>query len=128
MCNKCNTKEYWYTDKHGCYLGPCKECLQKEIGYDIIKAIPYLDIFDLPYIPNQWEYCIEKAKKLNISSSFGLYLSYCKLASVKMCHFTDILIYPKDLIKKEEYERFFNELIKYINHKFNKQWRILDAN
>lgn len=102
-------------------MGPCKECIQKEIGYDIIKAIPYLDLFNLPYIPEKWNEYIIRAKKNNITFPFGYYLAYCKLMSIRINHFTDILIYPNSCIKKEEYEKFHRGLIKYINSKFNKE-------
>lgn len=119
ICKKCNIKKYWFTDKNGYSLGPCKECLCKEIGYDIIKAIPYLDLFDLPYIPEQWNQYTIKAQENNIISPFGYYLSYCKLRTIKAYHFTDIIIYSNYNIEKIEYKKFYNEFIKYINNKFN---------
>ena len=123
-CNKCNTNEYWYSDKEGRYLSSCKECIQKEIGYDIIKAIPYLDIFNLPYIPEQWDRLVKKAKESGISCPFGRYLSYCKLKGFEVLGFTDILIYHNYNINEKEYKNFCHELIKYINNKFDKQLKI----
>ncbi len=113
ICNKCNTNDYWYKNKFNQSLGPCKECINKEINKDIIKAIPYLDLFDLPYLPEEW-------KKYN---NFGKYLSFCKLKTIKGMGFTDISFWKiKNEITENEFKEFQKALINYINNKYNKRW------
>lgn len=110
-CNKCNTDDNWYKNKYGETTGPCKDCISLEVGNDIIKAIPYLDLFDLPYLPEQWDHY----------KSFGKYLSFCKLASIKRLHFTDIPYWKLTReIDRKDIKNFQKALIKYINNKFNK--------
>lgn len=110
ICNKCNTNDYWYKNKFNKPVGPCKECINKKINQDIIKAIPYLDLFNLPYFPNTWKRC----------DSFGKYLSFCKLTAIKEMSFTDVYLEDLNEITKTEFKIFQDALLNYINNKYIK--------
>ena len=114
ICNKELDKTKFFTNKFNePFGGKCKECIYKQIQNDIIKAIPYLDTFDLPYIPNAWGHYLKTH-----SNVFGVYLNFCKLKTMKNHHFTDIVYFGNDKkIYKKQCRNFKKELIKYIKEK-----------
>ena len=115
ICNRELDETKFFTNKFKQpFGGRCKECIYKQVKNDIIKAIPYLDTFDLPYIPYLWSHYSK-----NHDNTFGIYLNFCKLQTMKNYHFTDIVFFcwnDKGIYKKQ-CKKFKKELIKYIKEK-----------
>ena len=114
ICNReLNETKFFINKFKQPFGGKCKECIYKEIQDNIVKAIPYLDTFDLPYIPNQWNHYLKKR-----SNIFGVYLNFCQLKTMRNYHFTDIIIFGDNKeIYNKQCKKFKKELIKYIKEK-----------
>ena len=114
ICNRELDETKFFTNKFKePFYWECKECINKQIQDDIIKAIPYLDVFDLPYIPYEWNHYLEKHNNI-----FGVYLSFCKLKTMNNYHFTDIVYFGNDKkIYNKQCKKFKKELVKYVKEK-----------
>ena len=99
-CPKCDRKLYksdYYSFKDNTlYTGMCKECVCNRINtVDPETFLPFLELFDIPFIKEQWYIYVAKAEQkspFNVapaSKVFGKYLSCMKLSSYRHLTFKD---------------------------------------
>lgn len=117
-CGKVNKEEFFISGKSGkMKIGPCKDCIKEEVGNDMIKALPYLDLYDVPLFPDQWKHYVERTKGKSVIVK---YINYARLFSFREMNFTDSLSDMTQDCSEEEIQYIKKSLIEYFIKKINK--------
>ena len=91
-CPKCHRvlpiSDYFTFKDKQLYKGMCKSCVYKRMDVnDLSTFLPFMELFDIPYIESQWNRLIalaERSSPFNVAPAsrvFGKYLSLRVLTS-----------------------------------------------
>ena len=110
-CPKCHRvlpiSDYFTFKDKQLYTGMCKSCVYKRMDVnDLSTFLPFMELFDIPYIESQWNRLIALAERSSpfdvapASRVFGKYLSLMKLRGYIGFSFKD-----SEELNKREHEK-----------------------
>lgn len=108
-------EEWFYKDKQGTIIPYLKEDIQRAIN-PLIPAtfFPLLELFDIPYIEEEWLRTVRYAYEHNcISTVFGKYLALMKLAAYRLFTFRDTQV---QFAKYQNYDNIKYDIHFLITH------------